>query len=268
MTISVMLMGGHANQVWQLAAAMTLAGPDHLDDIVANCSFLAAHQNTPGITPRKYALAPFRIATSLGEGPSGVLYQESLPETYDPGQNYLLQGYFQDLRFFPNWVRDWFRERLPWRPRSTTPRACIHVRRGDYVTNPSATEWHGVMPLEYFVHHAKNLHQAKGINRFVIYSDDYEWCQYTLVPRMWNEISQGLSLITVERRDPWVDLSYMIKFDYHIISNSTFGWVAAYLSNTTQGVVYPKNWLTAGKPSPPIFPENWYASEPCENQQG
>lgn len=267
MTVHITLMGGLANQCFQWAAALAVVGPGNEDQIQADPSWLEAYQNTPGITPRPFQLRALGVRPGARQVPCDEFYQESVPANYDPAKNYRLEGYFQDLRYWTPDVREWFRQRIPWRPRSTAKRGCIHVRRGDYVTNPSATSWHGVMPAEYYIRHTKNLHQSKGINRFVIYSDDYEWCQYTLVPRMWNEISQGLSLVVVENRDPWIDLSYMMKFDYHIIGNSTFGWLGAYLSNTTQGVIYPTNWLTDNKPRPPIFPATWWPSLPCDRNQ-
>jgi len=266
MTVHITLMGGLGNQVFQYAAALSVVGPGNEHLIEADCSLLEAYQNTPGITPRPFRLGALGVRPGARQVPCDERYQESVPANYDPAKNYRLEGYFQSLDYWTSDVRDWFRRRIQWRPRGLSKRACIHVRRGDYVTNPCSTAWHGVMPAEYFIKHAKNLHQSKGIDRFVIYSDDYEWCQYTLVPRMWNEISRSIQLIAVEDRDPWIDLSYMIKFDYHIIGNSTFGWLGAYLSNTTQGVVYPTNWLTDNKPGPPIFPADWHASAPCENQ--
>jgi hypothetical protein len=248
-------MGGLGNQVFQYAAALALVGPGKEDQIVADSSWLEAHASSPGITPRPFQLGRLGVAPGRSEGHAGLWYHEEIPPAYDPAAKYYLRGYFQNLIFWPPGVRQWFKDRIP----VVHPRArvvAIHVRRGDYVSNPSATTWHGVTPLVYFVHHANEIIENKLVDRCSIFSDDPDWCEKELVPKL----RAPSSIHVGAMNNPWLDIADMAACDYHVISNSTFGWLGAYLAES-KGVVYPSKWLTGYKPAPPIFPDWWQKSE-------
>lgn len=255
MSVRVILIGGHANQCWQLAAAMTLVGPNHLEDIKVDCTLLEAYRNTPGITPRAFALGQFGFTPGGTASQQEVLCHESLPNSYDPTQNYLLRGYFQRLEYFNPWIRNWLKSRLPPMKRQDRTLA-VHVRRGDYVLNPNATAFHGVMPLDYYVRAAHRLVASGQVDRIAIYSDDRSWCLDYLLPVLGSTVSVSVS---TEPLDPWVDIAGMAACSHHVVPNSTFGHLGALLADS-RGVVYPTKWFTYS-PAPPIFPENWICLE-------
>jgi hypothetical protein len=254
MTVHVTLMGGLANQVFQYAAALSVVGEGNEDQIVADCSLLEVYQNTPGVTPRPFQLGALGVRPGPNEGPcdKGCLYHETTPHRYYPESNYRLQGYFQDLRFWEPWIRKWFRDRLPRVDRRVGTLA-IHVRRGDYVTNPNATAWHGVTNRDFFLRDCWGP-LTTSIRNILVFSDDPDWCQSELLP----SLRLPASIVVGNLHNPWQDIAEMAACNYHVISNSTFGWLGAYLADS-QTVVYPKKWLTDGKSAPPIFPESWHA---------
>jgi len=117
----------------------------------------------------------------------------------------------------------------------------LHVRRGDYVSNKSALNFHGVLPTNYFIE-AIRFHEATfGIESVIIFSDDTTWCKkqnFTNLPVYYCE-----------------DFPYNLDYDfdlqelmllsysrYMVLSNSSFSWWASFFANDECVVVAPKNW--------------------------
>lgn len=256
----IKLMGGLANQVFQYAAALSFVGEDHADDVYCDISWLKAHSDPAGgVTPRSFALEP--LGAKVADTPSAAIVPLTyLPKRYNPNQDYSLQGYFQDLQYWKPWVREYIRSKI------VTPydvsiqrlwRRCvsIHVRRGDYVTRPSANAYHGVMPVEYYVDAVREISVAENTDTLsvVIYTDDEKWVEDNLRHRFRDVVA-----VYGETHKPWVAIEEMALRGYHVLSNSTFGWLGAYLSNSTKRVIYPHKWFVSDPP-PPIFPKSWVA---------
>ena len=183
--IYIQMMGGLANQIWQLVSALHVVGPNHIDDVICDTSWLEAHRSG-GITPREFELGHIGFNSTNTPPPDLPLEQwEQAPTPYDRTKDYRMQGYFQDLKWWDPWIRDELRRRFEIKDEVTQPAIAMHVRRGDYVTNPSATAWHGVMDVDYYV---RALLLAKAdvpdIRYVFIYSDDLDWCEKTLIPEL------------------------------------------------------------------------------------
>lgn len=112
----------------------------------------------------------------------------------------------------------------------------IHVRRTDY-TSPINLEFHGVMPVEYYLEGIKKLYGVTNPKDvlFVFYSDDIPWCKRNFsLPNMY--FSEGNDEVT--------DLYFMSMCDDNIIANSSYSWWGAWLNeNPDKKVVSPKNWF-------------------------
>ena len=79
------------------------------------------------------------------------------------------------------------------------------------------------------------MSEIKKINpktKFVIFSDDYEWCKENL----------DSSFLYHDFIDPYYDMCLMSKCDMHIIANSSFSWWGAYLADNST-VIAPLSWF-------------------------
>jgi hypothetical protein len=156
-------------------------------------------------------------------------------------------GYFQSERYFKGYEKDIkelfgapeefiarIKQEIPEINKKTT---VINVRRGgDYLRLPL---WHPVITPEYIY---KSLERIKDPGHFIIASDDIEWCKKNL----------NLSPCTyIENYKPEEQLWILSMCDNFVISNSSFSWWAAYLSNKEGTVVAPETWFG------PSGPKNW-----------
>lgn len=107
----------------------------------------------------------------------------------------------------------------------------IHVRRGDYTGNKT----HDVCDMEYYNKCIANM-RVMGINKFVIFSDDINWCKANFTDGEFHFI---------EGNNPIVDLFTMSLCKHNIIANSSFSWWGSWLNKNPSKVVYaPGKWFT------------------------
>lgn len=130
----------------------------------------------------------------------------------------------------------------------------IHIRRGDYISNVSANNTHGVCNSEYFKKAIKYLENSgvvkPGIALFV-FSDDIEWCK--------ENISFPYKTIFVKGDEEKVELDmWLMSFcDHNIISNSSFSWWGAWLNeNAEKYVIAPSQWFRKNIQHD-IIPASW-----------
>ncbi len=131
----------------------------------------------------------------------------------------------------------------------------IHIRRGDYVSNPKNTEYHGLCTMDYYYAALELLKKRTQTPlTLFVFSDDAPWvnehfrpgCDFTTID--WNKGKDGC-----------YDLHLMSLCHHNIIANSSFSWWGAWLN--THGdklVVAPKTWFaTKTIDSSQIVPESW-----------
>lgn len=177
-----------------------------------------------------------------------------------------LSGYWQSERYFSNIasiIRTDFTVANP--PNETncdfikqiqaTESVSLHIRRGDYVSNPRHTKYHGVLPLEYYENAAQYIaSQVAAPLHFFVFSDDLEWVSQNL------KLPHPMTLINHNNPDhPEEDLRLMNHCKHHIIANSSFSWWGAWLANNPVKVVCaPARWFN-GRDSRPrdLIPESW-----------
>lgn len=126
----------------------------------------------------------------------------------------------------------------------------VHVRRGDYVSDPDAAAVMGTLPMSYYrsaIDHMKAL----GFSRFVVYSDDKEWASANLLPLD--------AQISMAQSHPSSDFVNMSKSSALITANSSFSWWAAFVASSSGSeVVAPKRWFADETlHSNRVAPETW-----------
>ena len=86
--------------------------------------------------------------------------------------------------------------------------------------------------MEYYTE-VINKFFSKEPYRFVVFSDDPEWCK---------EMFEGGYIVDIN--NSYVEMCMMSMCDHHIIANSSFSWWGAWLnSNPKKIVTAPSQWF-------------------------
>lgn len=114
----------------------------------------------------------------------------------------------------------------------------IHVRRGDYLSNPETNAYHGIPPIEYYMDAVEHLYGTNSKKvLFHIFSDDPQYCKDSFGFLHNTVFSEGQQDI--------VDMYLMACCQDHIIANSSFSYWGSYLSQyKDKRIVAPKRWFT------------------------
>jgi hypothetical protein len=113
----------------------------------------------------------------------------------------------------------------------------IHVRRGDYISNPLAASLHCLTEFEYYKAAVDYCISTLEDPVFFVFSDDLPW-----VVDAFSSL-QGI-FVYVNNNQPFEDLELMKTCKHQVICNSGFSWFGAWL-NTFEGKlnIAPKNWV-------------------------
>ncbi|MEZ6131733.1 MAG: alpha-1,2-fucosyltransferase [Planctomycetaceae bacterium] len=182
------------------------------------------------------------------------------------GPNSYLHGYWQSEQYFAD-VAEEIRRELTLRidPGGENP-AClaqirsgvsvsIHVRRGDYVSDPKASRVHGTCSVQYYRNAAQEI--AGRISdplTFYVFSDDPEWTKQNLnLPFATRYVCHNDDAHNYE------DLRLMSACDHHIVANSSFSWWGAWLGqNPNRLVIAPKVWfIDPSRSDASLVPASW-----------
>lgn len=288
-SVAIRLVGGLGNQMFQYAAALSLAERRRKALFLDKAAF-EAYRTWPYQLDRLKIPQDIYRGAPLGGVVSGSLagrmirklkggvtlrkgvYQEPHLH-FDPaffrltGQEILLDGYFQSPRYFAG-VETLLRERFQpvapltpiasvWAERiAASPCAVsLHVRRGDYVTTAAAV--HAAIDQGYYDRAAALIQSLIGPQvEFFLFSDE---------PDFVAEAFSGLPNAHVVRSDPtaaWEDMFLMARCRHHIIANSSYSWWGAWLNpNHTKRVIAPARWFTPDKLATcnvlDIYPDDW-----------
>lgn len=281
--ITAQLVGGLGNQMFQYAAGRALSlrrgvglrldasefktyrlhryGLNHLA-----ISAEVTNVRQPGSTGSR-VLDRLRDLAGLG---APALYREN-GLRFDPSVltlqgNTTLAGYWQCERYFSDHadqIRAELTVKTPVAGDNLTclERICsgvsisVHIRRGDYVSNPAANSVHGTCDIPYYEAAAHHIAERCGKTPvFYIFSDDPDWVRenfkipFEMIPVRHNSVDRN-----------YEDLRLMSACNHHIIANSSFSWWGAWL-NPSKGkiVVAPQRWFkTAALDSTDLLPAEW-----------
>jgi len=169
------------------------------------------------------------------------------PEVLSLKRDLILEGYWQSAKYFDS-IRGILLKELTLKNEFITTRfsslkdemtkqnsVAIHVRRGDYVSNPTVTKEFGVCTLDYYLKSIEYLKHRLSNPRFYVFSDDLEWCKLSF------NAENDIHFVT--DFEDYQDLMLISSCRHQIISNSTFSWWGAWLNqNATKVVVAPEIW--------------------------
>jgi hypothetical protein len=287
--IGARLYGGLGNQMFQYAAARSLA-LRRGTGLWLDATWFRERDAT--VIDRELLLAdlpvearifrhPYRLPPAAGPRTrrgwiravlhGGAAYHR-LTETspaFDPSvasspDGTLLDGYWQDERYFLDHA-EIIRRELRWseahddvptaelrRLVRTGQSVGMHVRRGDYVSDPRAAEFHGNLTPAYY-RRALELVTADAPHPAVyVFSDDPVWSRQNL------ELGVPAVFVDSRAQHPCVDMSLLRDCAHVVTANSSFSWWGAWLGDRDgRTVVAPDRWF-AHDPARHIAPARWH----------
>lgn len=227
--VSPTLAGGLGNQMFEVAAAASLAND--------NNALLAVNPNEH-ILPNQGRNVKNYLENIFGkilvdENPAikevytwEPIYYKEIP--FKP--NVKLRGHYQSFKYFDH-NREYIKQLFTLPNKYSFDLTAIQVRRGDYWKFP---EHHPLLTPEYYIKAVKKL----NCKEIAIFSDDIQWCQTNL------KFDSDVNVQYMGGYSDWDELCKMAGCQNIIISNSSFGWWAAYLNNRADKQVFvPSPWF-------------------------
>lgn len=182
------------------------------------------------------------------------IYQPWLLKRAASKKNVILYGFWQNTKYFDDCLADLKRQFIPNYELDLSVKAIkdrienarssvgIHVRRGDFV----ALGW--AEGPDYYLRAIEEMKQQIGDCQFFIISDDKEWAKEHF------EEVENTEIINIKTPTCDVDEFFLLSLCHNqIISESTFGWWAAYLNlnpdrkiiipSTAKGEMFPESWI-------------------------
>ncbi len=278
------IFGGLGNQLFQFAFGKALAArlgvelridtryfdrprPDEL--CLHHFSIQTPEVERRGLPPMRHdGLLPY-LAGKL-RGHRWTMFRET-SLGYDPaaetlGDNTYLKGYWQTELYFRDHA-DLVRAHLQVVTPPTDENrqvmdeqdSCypvsLHVRRGDYVSNPKFNATHGTCDLDYYRRAADLIVERTRCEPvFFAFSDEPDWVRENLkLPYPMRIVSHNGPEHNYE------DIRLMSRCRHHIIANSSFSWWGAWLNpDPDKIVIAPRRWFAdPGMQKHDLVPEGW-----------
>jgi hypothetical protein len=176
-----------------------------------------------------------------------------------------LSGYWQSERYFTP-IAEVIRGDFSFSPATDTaniacirkiaevPSVSLHVRRGDYVSNPEAARVHGTCNIEYYAKAIAYVAARERDIHLFIFSDDPDWAVDNLPLGSWPYtcVSHNTG------KDSWRDMHLMSLCRHNITANSSFSWWGAWLNrHPGKMVVAPSRWFASRHDASDVVPVQW-----------
>ena len=186
------------------------------------------------------------------------------PDFFNVNGDCYLYGYWQSERYFKAFeaiIRQDFIFREPLQEQNaelaldmaTNQAVSLHIRRGDYVSNPKNHNIMSVCDLEYYRRAINYIASQVEQPVFYLFSDDMAWVKQSLpmkFPCIYVEYNSGT--------ESYRDMQLMSLCRHHIIANSSFSWWGAWLNaNPDKIVIAPKHWFSNGNDDTDLIPDEW-----------
>lgn len=285
--IIMRLKGGLGNQMFQYALGRRLSLEHHTELALETSSFKTDHL-------RVYRLTSFQISGTASDAlpffpttgpkrrlntclqffrkligkPYEIFKEKSFnfdPEALKCSANAFFDGFWQSEKYFSPIRKTLLTDFEPLIPLSgelahtaqniqSCSAVSVHVRRGDYISDPTTTAYHGVCSKEWYEKAAQHMKAYVPNLHFFVFSDDFEWAKDNLAfdaPTTFVKPSpDGLECH---------DLYAMSLCKHNIIANSSFSWWGAWLNqNPNKIVVAPRKWFVAGpQNTDDLIPNTW-----------
>jgi hypothetical protein len=278
--------GGLGNQMFQYAAGRALAIKSNTAlklDISAmrkydlrkfeldrfNISATVAKTPDLPLSRRRDPVARLLQRVFPGRGAEKVIAETGMRFNADiiaSGDNTYLSGYWQSEKYFLA-VADVIRKDFSLKSAMSDRRrdilrqinaaeipVSLHVRRGDYVSNPKANAVHGTCAPEWYHRAMTRMEDRLGDVTYFVFSDDPAWARANL-PTL-NKIH---FIDPADDGRDAEDMHLMAACRAHIVANSTFSWWGAWLNpREDKHVIAPREWFKSpAHDATDLVPERW-----------
>ena len=269
--VLVLLKGGLGNQLFQYATGKSLAlrlgvgltldlnwylenGENHTKFLLDKFQIDDKFFRPPLIIPRRFRSFIYKIVekASFFGLTNPVLRDVNLKFTKELliiDYPVTLDGYWQNELYFNQYRKEIIqtiklREEIPYENQlllnkiHNSNSICVHIRRGDYISNSYAANIHGICSIDYYYKAIDIFSKKIDSPSFYIFSDDPEWVKSNI------NIDHHSFVINSDFNKPELDFTLMKSCKHFIIANSTYSWWAAWLStHQMKEVIAPKQWF-------------------------
>ncbi|MEN6461043.1 MAG: alpha-1,2-fucosyltransferase [Syntrophomonas sp.] len=187
------------------------------------------------------------------------------PRIIQVPNNVYLDGYWQSEKYFldiEDILRREFTVKYPLKglnqSLADTIKNCnsvaLHIRRGDYVTNPENFVIFGVCSWEYYKNCIEQLTAQVTSPHFFIFSDDPQWVLNNI------HLPYPTTFVVHNQDKNYEDLRLMSMCRHNIIANSSFSWWGAWLNTNPNKMVFaPARWfVTTSLDTRDVIPLTWH----------
>ena len=260
--VSVNIMGGLGNQMFQLAVAYVYSRKNN------GSLKIMRNKCRNDSRPLYWDSLLSRFNTYLVDSlPDNLIHwTESSPTEYCSITNLnssgiFINGYLQSPKYFNGYedeikqlfapsyevmrnINEKYLELLRNRDRIIV----VHARRTDYCRNQDIINFHGPLTSEYYKEAVKRMYPSIRNPIFLLVSDD---------PHYWIDIVEDIpelnsgNIYILNNENEINTLTLLQQFNYFIIANSTFSWWAAWLAKDAKRVIAPSKWFG------PTGPQNY-----------
>ena len=289
--IIVRLIGGLGNQLFQYAAARRLSilhrttlklditpfeyyklhryslSPFRIQEVFATPEEIA---EVKGTSKKRLAKRAFRWSQKLKPYYRRSIFSELHFGAFDPNimktpKHVYLDGYWQSEKYFVD-IQDVIRRGFTVKYEqdgqsreiaeqiASTQSVSIHIRRGDYVSNPQTSRVHSVCSLDYYKQCVSLIAEKITHPHIFVFSDDPRWVTDNL------RFDYPTTFVTHnDATKNYEDLRLMSMCKHNIIANSSFSWWGAWLNaNPNKIVLAPRRWFNdPSRDTRDLLPDGW-----------
>lgn len=241
-----------------------------LEPFRVNSRIQGGGQAAHGAATRILKKIAFELTKKSGKYKQGVpVFQEKHfhfdPKVLNVQAPVCMDGYFQSEKYFadchsaiaaeftlaqpPGVLAQEMLEKI-----SASQSICLHVRRGDYVTNAAANAFHGTCSLDYYREGLRRVSEGLLNPHCFVFSDDPEWVRTNFRPAL------PITVVDINGpEDAHEDIRLMMECKHFVIANSSFSWWGAWLGRAeNKRVVAPVQWFHDSRnDTKDLIPEQW-----------
>lgn len=272
--ITIILQGGLGNQMYQYAAAKSLATRLNTE-VRMDLSVFKIHQQKSWCRPYELDVFDFdalqfsatsfmkkswlALLTGHGHNKAVELLKKS-KHVYDSSSSDMnaweqcpdgttLFGYFASEKYFKEHraiiLKDFqFKHPLDERNNTlanqieSTNSVSVHIRRGDYLNEVNSKVFAQISP-EWYFKAIEMVKEQKSATHFYFFSDDIEWCR-----QIFQNLDDTSFIDWNNGANSYRDMQLMSLCRHNIIPNSTFSWWGAWLNaNPEKMVIAPSTYF-------------------------
>jgi hypothetical protein len=262
--ISIQLIGGLGNQLFQFALGTKLGVENNRaviflspkNGIPNRLVELGLETGFPYLPLVKENKIDFKLMEKCNKRRTQVLNEISFHFTpiKISKKHSQLVGYFQSEKYFMEIsvvLRNFLRDKLDIPKLSNGDAIAIQIRLGDMARNPQFRRVHGLINDDYVLRSLELL--KSSYENLIVYGDDLELIEKEL-PLLAKSKAKYAS-----RQTDLKQFAELASSPNIVISNSTFGWWAAWLGEGN--VVAPKQWFSPfglqDRSTKDLYIENW-----------